>query len=76
MQICERKKAENIHYPHQMTMFVLWQRLKIQTQIFVHTFNINDLRKDHVLRLTHSIRYHIELRFKSGLGSNLIRQDV
>ena len=55
-----RKQTTFTTLPRQMTMFVLWQRLKIQTQIFIHTFNINDLRTDHVLRLTHSIRYCIE----------------
>lgn len=40
-----RKQTTFTALPYQRTMFALWQRLKIQTQIFAHTFNINDLRK-------------------------------
>ena len=65
-----RKQTTFTTLLHQMTMFVPWQRLKIQTQIFIHTFNINDLRTDHVLRLTHSIRYCIEeIQIRVGLYS-------
>ena len=31
-----RKQTTFTTLLHQMTMFVLWQRLKIQTQIFIH----------------------------------------
>lgn len=71
MQTCKRNRKYSQSPPYQMTMFVLWYRLKIQTQVYINTFNINDLRAYCVLRLTYSVIYRTELRFTFGLDSLL-----